>query len=324
MTFITTINERCFLKRQAGAVTIMQTLHDLAFDSPNPPIDITVSGNLSDPAYNISIYDVNWTEPGEGVFSPHEFCFIERQYYPIKHLKGAYSSQYKQDNPRTLGNITLIPPQTSLRTHWTTGRQKTLSCMFNLEKMGLIGCFDWHWSNIDLRDTIDINNDYIETLLLRLAEETAHPSFASKIQVDCLLTLIALEIRRHFPELGSDDEALNKHKLSHNQINTLKQLIESATGSEPSLNELAQACDLSTRQLSASFKATTGMTLRSFASETRIKKAKLLLMDKSLLIKEVAYLSGFTNSAAFTAAFRRTVGLTPQQFRDSGYSPQTI
>lgn len=301
----------------------MQTLHELAFDSINPPKDLTIEGRLSDSAYDILIYDVNWTEPGEGVFNPKDFCFIERLYYPIEHIKGAYNSRYTHDSPRTLGNITLIPPKTSLRTHWTIGHQKTLSCMFNLEKMGLIGCYDWHWSNIPLSETLDIDNDYIETLLRRLAHETAEPSFASKLQVDCLLTLIALEIRRHFPQLGAD-EALHQNKLNNNQINTLKHLIESATGTEPSLNELATACDLSTRQLSASFKATTGITLRSYATNTRIKKAKLLLLDKHLLIKEVAYLSGFTNSAAFAAAFRKAVGVTPQQFRDSDCSPRSM
>ena len=45
-------------------------------------------------------------------------------------------------------------------------------------------------------------------------------------------------------------------------------------------------------------------------------KAKTLLMDERLLVKEVAYLSGFQNAAAFTAAFRKATGQTPQEFRD--------
>ena len=40
-----------------------------------------------------------------------------------------------------------------------------------------------------------------------------------------------------------------------------------------------------------------------------------LLSDQRLLIKQVAYGAGFQNAAAFTAAFRKEVGLTPEEFR---------
>lgn len=40
-----------------------------------------------------------------------------------------------------------------------------------------------------------------------------------------------------------------------------------------------------------------------------------LLTSPDLLIKQVAYGAGFQNAAAFTAAFRKEVGLTPEEFR---------
>lgn len=295
----------------------MQTLHDLAFDSPNPPQDRRVKGRLHDNAYDILIYDVNWTDSGEGIFNPKDHCFIELLYYPIEHIQGQYSDRRPNLGLKKIGKVLFIPPSTSLHTRWTPGHQKTLSCLFNLSQLGLVGGFDWRWNNIALESTLDIDNPYIETLLHRLAEETATPGFASKMQADCLLTLIALEIRRQFPELGSADH-VSEGKLSHTQIGILRDKIEASTGAGPSLTELAEACNMPPRQLSASFKITTGNTLRNFISESRIKKAQSLLLDRKLLIKEVAYLSGFQNAAAFTAAFRKSVNMTPQQFRDSG------
>lgn len=294
----------------------MQTLHDLAFKSPNPPQDRRVKGRLQDNAYDILIYDINWTEPGEGVFNPKDHCFIELLYHPIEHIQGRYSNRVHHGSPKNIGKVLFIPPGNSLHTRWTTGHQKTLSCLFNLSQLGLVGGFEWSWNNIALESTLDINNAYLETLLHRLAEETATPGFASKMEADCLLTLIALEIRRQFPELGLNDQ-LSDGKLSHQQINILRDKIEASTGAGPSLTELADACNIPPRQLSTSFKITTGNTLRNFISESRINKAQTLLLNRKLLIKEVAYLSGFQNAAAFTAAFRKSVGMTPQQFRDS-------
>jgi len=42
-----------------------------------------------------------------------------------------------------------------------------------------------------------------------------------------------------------------------------------------------------------------------------------LLADGDLLIKQVAYRSGFRSAAAFGDAFRRATGLTPVQYRQS-------
>ncbi|MFA7553493.1 MAG: AraC family transcriptional regulator [Spongiibacteraceae bacterium] len=295
----------------------MQTLHNLAFEARSPLMDAKIEGRLSDPAYDITIYDVNWTAPGEGLFSPKDHCFVELLYYPVEHILGRYPQQHKNNRLKKLGNVLVVPPRASLETSWTTGSQKTLSCLFNLSKLGLVGGFDWRWENIELESTLDIDNPYMEMLLRRLAQETSAPGFASKMQAGCLLTLIALEIRRQFPELGTN-EAVSDACLSAAQIDTLSDMIESSTGAGPSLSTLALACDLPPRQLSVSFKNTTGKTLRQFIADSRINKAKALLLDRHLLIKEVAYLSGFQNAAAFTAAFRKAVQLTPQQFREQG------
>ena len=65
------------------------------------------------------------------------------------------------------------------------------------------------------------------------------------------------------------------------------------------------------------FKRTAGQTMRSYVASTHIARAKLLLADGDLLIKQVAYRSGFRSAAAFGDAFRRATGLTPVQYRQS-------
>ena len=92
-------------------------------------------------------------------------------------------------------------------------------------------------------------------------------------------------------------------------------MLEAGPNEDTSLQRLAAACSLPARQLSTRFKNTTGKTLRRYAAEIRVRKAMALLTDPRLLIKQVAYGAGFQNAAAFTAAFRKEVGLTPEEFR---------
>ena len=92
------------------------------------------------------------------------------------------------------------------------------------------------------------------------------------------------------------------------------------SGPGPSVPELARACGMSGRALAASYKRSTGATLRAFMSETRLERARLLLGSSSAPIKQIAYDSGFASASAFVAAFRRAVGVTPAAWRDLGGS----
>jgi AraC family transcriptional regulator len=83
------------------------------------------------------------------------------------------------------------------------------------------------------------------------------------------------------------------------------------------LQALAAACGLSSRELPVMFKNTVGITLRSFVAASHIAKAKLLLSDPHLLVKQVAGRSGFESASAFTAAFRKATGMRPQQYREA-------
>jgi AraC family transcriptional regulator len=43
----------------------------------------------------------------------------------------------------------------------------------------------------------------------------------------------------------------------------------------------------------------------------------MLLGSRQLLIKQVAYECGFRNCAAFSAAFRKATGVTPESYRSA-------
>ena len=293
----------------------MESIHTKSFKCEHLPVHRFLEGRLADDAYDIQIHNVNWTEPGEGTFEPHEYCFLELPYFHAKNLFCSYDPRIPARHRQTIKEILLVPPGATLYTEWTRGHQRTLSCMFDLNRLGILGGFDWHWNSIDLEATINMRNPFLESLLRRLADEAHNPGFASTLQIDSLLTLIAFELRRHFPSLGAS-EISHDGKLTPAQMRVLKDLIESSHGMGPSLLDLATACKLQPRQLSERFKATTGNTLRQYVAETRIRKAKALLTDEQLLIKEVAYICGFQNAAAFTAAFRKATGKTPQEYRD--------
>lgn len=273
-------------------------------------------GRLQSNAYDIQSHDLEWMSYGNGLLTPQKSCFLELIFKRDSNWVGSYSNSSRNSDFKDIGTLIFAPPQTTLQCQWDKGWQQTVGCMFNVDSLSALQGLDWDWSAIDLENTFDVQNPFIIAYMKRLAEEAITPSFASELQTEYTLVLLALELRRHFMgSLKAPEATMNK--LSHREMSLINELIDSSTGEGPSLEDFAEACNIPARQLSVMFKTMTGTTLRHYVATARLKKARKLLSDPRLMVKQVAYRCGFKSAAAFSAAFRKETGFTPQEFRKS-------
>ena len=85
--------------------------------------------------------------------------------------------------------------------------------------------------------------------------------------------------------------------------------------SDISPEELASKLCLSYSTFRKTFKEYTGFSPARYIGEVRMSKAKELLTNTSLSIKEVAYHVGYNNHDYFFTAFRHVTGRTPAEYR---------
>ena len=79
--------------------------------------------------------------------------------------------------------------------------------------------------------------------------------------------------------------------------------------------EVAAKLCLSYSSFRKTFKEYTGFSPARFINEVRMSKAKELLTNSAMSIKEVAYHVGYNNHDYFFTAFRHVTGQTPAQYR---------
>lgn len=82
-----------------------------------------------------------------------------------------------------------------------------------------------------------------------------------------------------------------------------------------SITDLAQQLQISHRHFDRRFKDITGLTPKQFLGRSRIQRACQLLQETGKSVGEIALDLGYCDQSAFTAQFRRRMGLTPHRYR---------
>ena len=159
------------------------------------------------------------------------------------------------------------------------------------------------------------NGDVSQQALRLLADELRAPGFSHAVKVDSLCRLILVELARQLKSPQSDARIGEGGKLASWQLSRIRDLVETVEGRSITVRELAEQCGISAPHLRRLFRASTGTSVSSYVDGIRLERAKALLADRTLPLKGIAHRLGFANASAFSAAFRREAGTSPNRYR---------
>jgi transcriptional regulator GlxA family with amidase domain len=105
--------------------------------------------------------------------------------------------------------------------------------------------------------------------------------------------------------------------LADARIESALALIEDEIPQGMTSTAIAARLGLSRSRLDHLFKEQTGVTFRTALRTARVNRARRLLADPRLRVKEIAAQCGYAATSNLTREFRRQVGLSPSAFRRS-------
>src|SRR5690606_8614841 len=107
------------------------------------------------------------------------------------------------------------------------------------------------------------------------------------------------------------DRLSSRQPLNGNAvIDKAKQYIEARLDEKITLEELARHLHFSSGYFSVFFKKTTGRSFTDYLNETRIEKAKSLLLVSDLLIRAISQPVGFNETSHFCKVCKKVTGVT--------------
>jgi AraC-like DNA-binding protein/ligand-binding sensor protein len=96
-----------------------------------------------------------------------------------------------------------------------------------------------------------------------------------------------------------------------------KEFVQAHLDERLTLKQIAAVVNLSPFHFSRIFRRATQRTLWQYITHLRLERAKVSLSNPFLRVSEIAYASGFGSIPQFNAVFRRQMGMSPTEYRDS-------
>ena len=147
-------------------------------------------------------------------------------------------------------------------------------------------------------------------IITSLEKELEKRDLLSETMIKCRMTELITYCARHKSTYVDND-------FRNPVIERIVTYINKSYAENITLAAAANEMRMSSVYLSRLFKATTGFTFKEYLTAVRIKRAKELLSETSLPVKEIAAQCGFNDSNYFSHAFRGETGITPLGYRKS-------
>jgi len=140
------------------------------------------------------------------------------------------------------------------------------------------------------------------------------PEEASALFVDQMATAIGTYVVQRYG--GRPTVTARRTRiLSRSHEDLAKSILLENLEGDISIQDVAQACDLSRGYFIRAFRQTTGMTPYQWLLSERINRARELLRVSNAPLAEVAIACGFADQSHFTRVFSNIVGVTPGNWR---------
>lgn len=221
-------------------------------------------------------------------------CFPEHQ--PIQHFE-------------RIGEVFFLPASKVVHCRSYCRRQYSVVCSFQPEAREFWFRDDLNWNDARVRASLNVTNPTIRGLLSRLGEELRNPGFAGSAMIEMMAGQISIELARYFLK---SERPVRTGGLSPKNLRLIDQRL-AEDGAAPGLNELADLCGLSVRQLTRAFRTSRHSSIGNYIAEIRMRRAKQLLAS-GISVKAIAYTMGFSSPSALSTAFRRATGERPRDY----------
>jgi AraC family transcriptional regulator len=151
-------------------------------------------------------------------------------------------------------------------------------------------------------------------LFLSLRPSLEQPSEKNSLFVDHIALALQAHLLQTYAATVIEGPTIRRG-LAPWQERRAKETMKASLHTDISIAALASECGLSSSHFARAFRQTTGQPPHRWFVESRLTRARDLLLNSSMDLLEIAKACGFSDQSHFSRAFRRMVGTSPGVWR---------
>jgi AraC-like DNA-binding protein len=155
----------------------------------------------------------------------------------------------------------------------------------------------------------------IRWLLTRLVDEWTSMRPGGALAADHLAQLLFVEVIRAWLQSSSGPTAGWLHAMGDRRVGAAMRLLHGEPARRWRLQDLAEAAGMSRSNFALRFRQLAGVAPLDYLLRWRMRLAAKALRTGGETISSIAYSLGYQSESAFSNAFRRVMGVAPQQYR---------
>lgn len=222
------------------------------------------------------------------------------------------------------GQVVLLPPHTWHHEH-QPANSHSYQLFIGFRGFTLPGLLPDHFPFAEPILKVPTQQDAILLLGQRLIDETrATAAFGHDMLIQAYVTELICLLMRALPDNSVADDHLTLHDESTSTdqqalVSSAAYYLASHYADQLTLPQLADHLHVSESHLSRLFKQLKGQSPMNYLTGVRMQKAKTMLNEKDLPVKEVAAEVGYQDPFYFSKLYKKNFGATPSQ--EKGTNP---
>lgn len=213
------------------------------------------------------------------------------------------------------GDISLLTMSQNSHWHWTENIDVSHVYLSNsLMSRVAMDVMERPIEEVRLHDLLRTQDSILTYVVGAITREVKSHGIGGSLYAESLGMQLAIHLLRNYASVTFKETGI-AGCLSKQQKQRLLEFIDAHLQDSIRLDEMADAVGLGVWTFSRKFSESFDCSPHTFVTEQRVERAKRMLCEGTLAIKEIAYLCGFSDQAHLTRVLRAKLGITPAQLR---------
>ena len=128
------------------------------------------------------------------------------------------------------------------------------------------------------------------------------------------LEMLSMQIKQYKDDLDPSSRQVLLRKYDVDKLTKARDILISDLKNAPTIVQLAKQVGINQQKLKSGFKKVFNETINRYLRNERLKRARILLIDGSMSVREIANAVGYSNQSHFASRFKEKYGILPKDY----------